>query len=536
MLKLAGSITELLSKQFKYFWIVLTVVLLSIALYLNWHYSDKRAYKSLNAVALKVSNNVDGFIEDLFQDVYTLPIYGDKIPKCEGGLLPYLQRITLNNTRITGLIISNNNHKLICSTIPTKDALISNVTYPRSLTGPFKLRLFDQPVYLVQQKMGKYYIGMIIVSSVLENVLHSPLNITDSVALHNQITKQNIIRIEQRPEKPGWRFSTDLELLSPTKTESMFAEDALQSIDGVQVVVFENHSTLLVRLWLSQALLTFLFLLGSWLLFLLLRNVIAKRYSLHTALKIALKNNEFFPAYQPVYDVQRKHYSGVEVLLRWQGSSDEIIMPDLFIEEAEATGLIVPITLQIMNTAFSEFQTLFKIYPDFHLAFNLAASHFRDRSFFDEFKQLTKRYQILPKQVILEVTERDLLDKNEAIFNNRMHELREAGYSLAVDDYGTGHASISYLQNFPFNYLKIDKLFVQAIGTKAITESLNDAIIHMAKNLNLHVIAEGVETAEQVNYLAENGVRFLQGWYFSKALSIKKLNLLLKEKQNDLIL
>ena len=114
-----------------------------------------------------------------------------------------------------------------------------------------------------------------------------------------------------------------------------------------------------------------------------------------------------------------------------------------------------------------------------------------------------------------------------------MQELRQAGFSLAVDDYGTGHASISYLHNFPFNYLKIDKLFIQAIGTKAITESLNDVIISMAKRLDLVIIAEGVETEEQVNYLSENGVRFLQGWYFSKALPIEILTSLLQGEENE---
>lgn len=114
-----------------------------------------------------------------------------------------------------------------------------------------------------------------------------------------------------------------------------------------------------------------------------------------------------------------------------------------------------------------------------------------------------------------------------------MLELRNTGYSLAVDDFGTGHASISYLQHFPFNYLKIDKLFIQAIGTKAITESLNATIIHMAKDLKLHIIAEGVETAEQVEYLKKNEVYILQGWYFSKALSIEQLVDLLQGEHDE---
>ncbi len=176
--------------------------------------------------------------------------------------------------------------------------------------------------------------------------------------------------------------------------------------------------------------------------------------------------------------------------------------------------------------------SILKKYPYFHLGFNLSALHFTDSSFFSGFNKLKEQYSISPNQIIFEITERDLLDKNDLIFIGKMQELRTEGYSLAVDDYGTGHASISYLHNFPFNYLKIDKLFIQAIGTKAITESLNDAIIQMAKDLNLIIIAEGVETEEQVKYLCENGVRYLQGWYFHKALSAPELsNLLGGEKE-----
>lgn len=208
-------------------------------------------------------------------------------------------------------------------------------------------------------------------------------------------------------------------------------------------------------------------------------------------------------------------------------------MPDTFINEAETSGLIVPITLQIIEIAFQEFDMILRTRDYFHLGFNLSAAHFISAYFFNDFYALVEKYTINPKQLLLEVTERDLIDKNDLLFNERMQELRDKGYSLAIDDYGTGHASISYLQHFPFNYLKIDKLFVQAIGTKAITESLNEAIIHMAKTLDLIIIAEGVETEEQVKYLSKNGVRLLQGWYFSKALPIEELEALLQENNYD---
>lgn len=250
--------------------------------------------------------------------------------------------------------------------------------------------------------------------------------------------------------------------------------------------------------------------------------------SLQWSIKRAIKNKLFYPVYQPLYNVKNKNYSGAEVLLRWRKNKEKIIMPDSFIQEAEETGLILPITLQISEIAFKETKSILKNDPQFHLSFNICALHFTDEKFFNHFYQLLENYSISPKQIVLEITERDLLDETNEIYIKKMLELREKGFSLAVDDYGTGHSSISYLQYFPFNYLKIDKLFIHAIGTKAITESLNDAIIDLAKKINLIIIAEGVETKEQVNYLLKNGIQLLQGWYFSKALSIDQLKKLLQ--------
>lgn len=269
------------------------------------------------------------------------------------------------------------------------------------------------------------------------------------------------------------------------------------------------------------------------LLYWLIRKSIAHRTSLLRMMKLAVKSKEFYPSYQPIFDNISQRFTGAEILVRWQSNQDQVIMPDLFIHEAENSGLIIPITLQIIETAFREFQDILQDHSYFHLAINISALHFTDPHFFKKFFLLKEYHNISASQIVFEVTERDLLDTNNPIFSNTMQKLRQAGFSLAIDDYGTGHASISYLQHFPFNYLKIDKIFIQAIGTKAITESLNDAIINMAKSLNLKIIAEGVETEEQRNYLSKNGVQFFQGWYFSKAIPIEELTRLLKEGRNE---
>lgn len=530
MSKLFQQSTSIIYKRFTFFWVLITILLLLAALYINWQTSLEKSYQNISETSIKLSNNTDRFIEDLFQEIYTLPVYEKNFSDCKEGLAPHLERIPLNDPKIAGLVVSNNN-KLICSTLSDTTGLILSDTRPRNISGPFTLSIFDQPVYLIQQKMGHYYIGIVILSSTIKNVLYPLDNRVSAIALYNNSEKKTILRIERNPDRSGWIFSNNLEDLSLQRGQSTFAFDKLYSVDGVNVVVFEDKKTILRNLGYREILISLAILIISCLLYFIAKNFLLKHYSLLGAMKLAIKNKEFYPTYQPLFDKEKKRYVGVEVLLRWQDKQNQIIMPDLFIEEAEANGLIVPITLQIIEIAFNQTQVILNNYPDFHLAFNISALHFTAPTFFNKFNVLVEQYAVSPAQIIFEITERDLLDKNNGIFFDKMQELRQAGFSLAVDDYGTGHASISYLHHFPFNYLKIDKIFIHAIGTKAITESLNDAIINMAKQLNLIIIAEGVETEEQVNYLSENGVRFLQGWYFSKALSIEKLSDLLQGEE-----
>ncbi|KTD38468.1 Rtn protein [Legionella moravica] len=522
------DISQLIIRQFKYFWIILTVIVLALSLYFNWYLSINRTYEQVSTIATKISNRVDGFIEDLFQEVYTLPVYGSSFSDCQSELYPYLEHITLNNMNIAGISISDKNQQLICSSLPNNDTVISSTPHARSLTGPYELPLFDQPVYLIQQKMGNYRIGILVLSSILQNTLKVSDISINSVALHNNVEKKNVIRVERADGSALWKLSQKIEVQTEAKANQLYVSEKVHSIDGMVVAITENRQTLISNLIYYELLVSLIILICSTLIYHALKKIITKRYSLEGAIKLAIKNNEFYPEYQPLFNCQKGSFSGVEVLVRWRDSEDQLIMPDFFIPEAETTGLIVPLTLQIIEISLKETQSILQKDNEFHIAYNLSALHFAYPLFFTQCNQLAQQFSISPKQIIFELTERELLDKNNSAFIGSMNKLRDMGYSLAVDDYGTGHASISYLQHFPFDYLKIDKLFIQAIGTKAITESLNDAIIQMAKGLNLIIIAEGVETQEQVDYLSNNGVRFLQGWYFSKALPIDRLVTLLQ--------
>lgn len=533
MSKLFQKISRTIYKRFTFFWILITLILLLLTFYINWQLSLEKSYKDISDTAKQLSAQMDRLIDDFFQEVYSLPIYGKNSSQCKEKLYPYLEHITLNFPNISGVIVSDKD-KLLCSTIENTQGLTLSSDTTRAILGPFNLPLFDQPVYLLQKKIGNYYVSILVVAKVFKNIITPSDKEPSIVALYDYRQKKNIFKIDRQSDRPLWLIDYDLESIPLSNQWAMYAFSKLYSVDGVSVIVFVNEETMLHNLGYREIIVSLVILVISSLLYFVIENLLSKRYSLVGSMKLAIKNKEFYPAYQPLFDREINNYSGVEVLLRWQSNEhneaneEKVIMPDFFIAEAETNGLIVPITLQIIERTFIETRTILKDYPNFHLGFNISALHFTDALFFEQFTSLVKQHNIAPTQIILEVTERDLLDKNNKIFFNKMRELRQSGFSLAVDDYGTGHASISYLHHFPFNYLKIDKLFVQAIGTKAITESLNDVIIDMAKRLNLIIIAEGVETEEQVNYLALHEVRYLQGWYFSKALPIEKLIALLK--------
>ena len=170
--------------------------------------------------------------------------------------------------------------------------------------------------------------------------------------------------------------------------------------------------------------------------------------------------------------------------------------------------------------------------PDFHIAINLSAIHFQSNRIHDLALNLCNRHQLKPNQIIFELTERSLVDVDSSNIIKIMHDMHESGFKLAIDDFGTGYSSLSYLKHFDFDYLKIDKLFVSAIGTGAITESLNASIIAMAKNLHYKIIAEGIETEQQYQYLKNQGVEFAQGWLFAKALPIEELKEYMTKQDN----
>jgi sensor c-di-GMP phosphodiesterase-like protein len=259
----------------------------------------------------------------------------------------------------------------------------------------------------------------------------------------------------------------------------------------------------------------------SVILLLLVLAIMRRRLSLQGELQRSLQKNEFEVRYQPVIDLQADKCVGAEALINWAHPEDRQVRPDLFIPLAEDTGLIEPMTEWLMKQLRLEVAGLLAEDRSLHIAINLSPCHFESGRILKTTSHIFDNSAIHPEQLIYEITERGLIKEDSGIARDVMKRLRERKSHIALDDFGTGYSSLSYIGSFPLDYLKIDKSFVEAIGTNALTAGLVDSIIDMAKRLGLSIIAEGVETRVQADYLRQHGVDYAQGWYFSRAMPIE---------------
>jgi len=235
-------------------------------------------------------------------------------------------------------------------------------------------------------------------------------------------------------------------------------------------------------------------------------------------IRLALKNREFSVYYQPQMDARTDKLLGMEALIRWKTSSGEYVSPADFIPVAEECGLIGQIGQYIFSEAASQItQWYAKGYHPGHISINLSTVELQNKDFITDIKQKMSSLQCKPQWIELEITEGYAMKHpDDAI--KMLQDIKNLGINLSIDDFGTGYSSLSYLKRLPIHKLKIDQSFVRDIPGNANDEAIIESIISLAKTMKFEVIAEGVETLEQQNFLIQKGCHNIQGYYHAKPM------------------
>lgn len=242
--------------------------------------------------------------------------------------------------------------------------------------------------------------------------------------------------------------------------------------------------------------------------------------SLAAELRDAITNHQLRVNYQPIVDMSNGRCLGAESLARWTRDNGEMVGPDIFIPIAEEAGLATELAQAMLHGILRELGDHLKKCPDLSINLNLSAQDLQTDQLFDHLETELKAAGLTTSAIKLEITERALVDSDTA--RQRIRTLRQQGYLVAIDDFGTGYSSLSYLESFELDALKIDKSFVDAIENRAVTSSVIVHVIEMAKSLKLDIIAEGVESDHQVDWLLSQDVRLGQGYLFSRPLSARQ--------------
>jgi c-di-GMP phosphodiesterase len=252
---------------------------------------------------------------------------------------------------------------------------------------------------------------------------------------------------------------------------------------------------------------------------LLLASIFVRPRSPIAELDRALAAREFRPYLQPIFNLRTGAIIGCEVLARWVRADGTIIPPSRFIQLAESSGRIEPMTWQIVSAALNEMQPRLKQDKRFHISFNIVPRHIVAPDFVGQLRRIVASAKVSPRQVVLEITERDELE-DLVRAASVIAELREYGFKVAIDDVGIGHSGLSQIQRLGANILKIDKFFIDSITGGSTANAVVKMLVQLARKLRMTIHAEGIETDEQISALIACGVEEGQGYVVSRPLPV----------------
>ena len=250
--------------------------------------------------------------------------------------------------------------------------------------------------------------------------------------------------------------------------------------------------------------------------------------SMEQQLRRAIQKERLRLVYQPIVDLGTGRIVGAEALVRWTNEAGVDVGPDVFVKLAEERGFVGSITKFVLRRAVNDFNETLCTHPVFRLSINVTAADLADSTFLPALDRAIEQANVPAGRLVIEITETSMVRSQVAI--ETIHRLREKGHAVHIDDFGTGYSNLAYLHDLSVDAIKIDKTFVQAIGTDSVIFAILPQILSIAEALKLEVIVEGVETYLQAHYFVDMGKPILaQGWLFGRPVSADAFRRLLSE-------
>ena len=299
----------------------------------------------------------------------------------------------------------------------------------------------------------------------------------------------------------------------------LLVADTLKYLPGLSLLLAIEEGQLFKHVYYPSLSSLLIYLVAFILFFSLIFNYQKYYQSRKSQLKDAITQGHVTNFYQLIWDERAKQYVGAETLVRLKDPIEGMLTPDLFLPDIESNNLIKEMTYEVIKSLIKDAQALSKRLNIEKVNINITGAHLKD----DYFKTLILELNQIIPVLVLELTENELVELDNRQVIDTIKDFKDQGILLAIDDFGTGYAGLQYLKSLPLDIIKIDQSYVAAIGTDSQLATMLDALIELAKTFKIDVVAEGVETTAQAEYLVEKGVYLHQGWRYHKACSLKEI-------------
>lgn len=451
-------------------------------------------------------------------------IRGDGLPMCSDIELAEMRQFVFNaaHVRVLGRVRAG---KLVCSTglgrlaapapLPKPDFDVRGIDF--SLRAPTLLSPGSKGFVVVNGDIAvmlnpESYVGLDELPMYYSGLLYDPIRKQAMYSIGHVMPLSNAEVVAQKP----------------VERDGVFYQPVCATQAVVCDVAAETRDDMLARDWGHYV----SFLVGGALLggmaALTLVLFYERQRSLERRLRRAVRNGEITLVYQPVVDLDTDKIVGAEALARWTSESNETVPPDVFIAVAEEKGFVNEITALVVRRAVEEMGELLR-HNGFRVTVNIAAQDLADPAFLERLEQCLAARRVNAANVGLELTERSTADKKMA--GEVIARLRASGHTVYIDDFGTGYSSLSYLHRLDADAIKIDRAFTRTVGTDAVTASVVPQILDIARELDLKVVVEGIETGEQAEYFRQaQGGLMGQGWLYGKPVPAAQLKKMLDGK------